>query len=129
MRDRHVPARDRQVCGTTGTSTGHCARSRSSRCSCSPAAASPAAKARPTPRGGRVVIGLSKEPPIVNPWLAQGAMVITNILVDGLNDPLVTLDEEGRWQPILATEVPTLENGGVKKSQGGGMTVSFGLQP
>lgn len=70
-------------------------------------------------------MSLSKEPPIINPWLAQGAMAVTTMLVDGTNDPLITLDDQGRWQPVLAERVPTLDNGDVRIHAG---TMSIALQ-
>ncbi len=80
-------------------------------------------------RGGSIVVALAKEPPVLNFWLAPGSMTVTQQLTDGLTDPLVVLDEAGVWQPVLATTVPTLDNGGVVLRDGGGMDVSFDLQP
>jgi peptide/nickel transport system substrate-binding protein len=39
------------------------------------------------------------------------------------------LDGTGGWQPVLATRVPTLDNGGVVLTDDGGMRVEFDLQP
>lgn len=64
-------------------------------------------------RGGSIVVGMAKEPPIINPWLAPGAMSVTTMMTDGTNDPLVILDDSGKWEPVLIKEVPSLENGGV----------------
>lgn len=68
---------------------------------------------------------------MINYWLAPGAMAISQQLTDGLSDPLVVLDAKGSWQPVIATSVPTLANGGVVRdaAPAQGMTVSFGLQP
>lgn len=43
-------------------------------------------------------------------------MAITWQLTDGLSEPLVQLDEHGRWQPVLIEQVPTRANGGVQTS-------------
>jgi peptide/nickel transport system substrate-binding protein len=83
----------------------------------------------PPRRGGTVVVAVAKEPPVLNFWLAPGAMAITQQLTDGLSDPLVTLDESGDWQPVLAESVPTLDNGGVVLTDDGGMDVAIDLQP
>ena len=40
-------------------------------------------------------------------------------------DPLVTVDERGRDVPILATEVPTLENGGISRD---GLSITYHLR-
>jgi peptide/nickel transport system substrate-binding protein len=74
--------------------------------------------AGPPQGGGTIVIGVSREPAIINPWLAQGAMAITWQLTDGLSEPLVQLDEQGTWQPVLAEQVPTRDNGGVTEANG-----------
>ncbi|MCW2921842.1 MAG: extracellular solute-binding protein family 5 [Thermoleophilia bacterium] len=79
--------------------------------------------------GGSIVVALAKEPPVINFWLAPGSMTVTQQLTDGLTDPIVVLDEQGVWQPVLATEVPTLDNGGVTLTDDGGMRVQFDLQP
>ncbi len=76
-----------------------------------------------------IVVAVAKEPPILNFWLAPGAMAITQQLTDGLSDPIVVRDADGQWQPVLATRVPTLDNGGVVLEPGGGMRVEFDLQP
>ncbi|MCW2926468.1 MAG: extracellular solute-binding protein family 5 [Thermoleophilia bacterium] len=92
-------------------------------------AAASEADAGPPRRGGTIVVAAAKEPPIINSWLAPGAMTITQQLTDGLSDPLVTLDPKGAWIPVLATAVPTLDNGGVVLEDGGGMRVALELQP
>lgn len=85
----------------------------------------------PPQRGGTIVVASAAEPPVLNFWLAPGAMAITQKLTDGLTDPLVVLDPKGVWRPELATTVPTLANGGVTRdaAPGHGMTVAFHLQP
>lgn len=83
----------------------------------------------PPRSGGSAVVAVAKEPPILNFWLAPGAMAIAQQLTDGLSDPLVVLDERGTWQPVIATTVPTLDNGGVQlDASGDGMVVAFQLQ-
>lgn len=79
-------------------------------------------------RGGEIVLSLPKEPPIINPWLAPGAMAATWMLIDGLNDPLATMDDRGRWRPVIATEIPTMANRGIRMEQGH-MVVRFGMRP
>lgn len=97
---------------------------------CGGASVEPAAGADPgePKRGGSIVVALAKEPPVLNFWLAPGAMTVTQQLTDGLSDPLVVLDDQGSWQPVLATSVPTLDNGGVTLTDDGGMRVAFGMQ-
>lgn len=77
----------------------------------------------PPQHGGTLTVGVGKEPPILNPWLAQGSMEITWKITDGMSDPLVLQDETGAWQPVLAEQVPTIENGLVRRTSGGGVRV------
>jgi peptide/nickel transport system substrate-binding protein len=42
---------------------------------------------------------------------------------------LVTSDEKMNIVPVLAAEIPTLENGGVKQRADGGMDVTWKLRP
>lgn len=46
-------------------------------------------------------------------------------VVEGLLAP----DEHARYVPVLATEVPTLENGGIALTDGGGMVLTYHLRP
>ncbi len=72
----------------------------------------------PPQHGGTIVFAMAKEPAIINPWLAQGAQFITWMLIDGVNDPFITLDENGEWQPVLAEKVPTQMDGSVSDVAG-----------
>jgi peptide/nickel transport system substrate-binding protein len=92
------------------------------------AAGSPDAAAGPPRHGGTLTLSVSTEPAIINPWLAEGAMAVTVMLVDGLNDPVVTLDQNGRWQPVLAERVPTAANGDVRTGPHS-MTIDFDIKP
>jgi peptide/nickel transport system substrate-binding protein len=62
-------------------------------------------------KGGQVIVGLSQEPTLFNP-------VLSNLEVDrgvqyALFDSLFRIDDTGQLIPNLATEVPTVDNGGV----------------
>lgn len=70
--------------------------------------ATPAAGA-PTP-GGRVVVGMIQEPGQLNDFFnGQSGSFISVLAVD----PLFIPDAEGDYLPVLAAEVPTLDNGGI----------------
>ena len=98
-------------------------------CGSTSASGAPAPPAGPPKHGGTLTVSLSTEPAIINPWLAQGAMAVTTWLVDGTNDPLIELDPAGNWQPVLATRVPTAENGDVKVISPHEMTIDINLAP
>ncbi|MFP5503450.1 MAG: ABC transporter substrate-binding protein, partial [Candidatus Sericytochromatia bacterium] len=72
------------------------------------------------------VVQSTQEPDVLNPYLSP--MSAAGALAALFYSGLVTLDERGEWQPDLATEVPTLENGGVKLT-GAGMSVTYRLRP
>ena len=88
-----------------------------------------AACASPVPARRDVVIGLVGEPSSVfadDP----GARVIAA----AVTEPLVTLDARGEFVPRLATEVPTIENGGLRvvtddpTAPGGRLIATFRLR-
>src|SRR6267142_6292890 len=65
-------------------------------------------------KGGQIVVALSQEPTVFNP-------VRPHIEVDhgvhfGLFDSLWRTDERAQFIPNLATEVPTVRNGGIQKA-------------
>jgi peptide/nickel transport system substrate-binding protein len=73
--------------------------------------------------GGQVIIGLSQEPTLFNP-------VLSNLEVDrgvqqAIFDSLWRIDENAAFIPNLATEIPTVDNGGVSED---GMSYTFHLR-
>ena len=58
-----------------------------------------------------VIIALYQEPQILNPYIATqtASGEVYSALVEGL----IETDPEGVYYPVLAKEVPTIENGGV----------------
>lgn len=69
--------------------------------------------APPSKPSGQVVIGFSQEPTVFNPHLAH--IEVDEGIHFAVFDPLFTVDENGAFQPALASEVPTTENGGISK--------------
>ncbi|MFT4185456.1 MAG: peptide ABC transporter substrate-binding protein [Rhizobium sp.] len=64
--------------------------------------------AKPT---GQLVIGFSQEPTVFNPHLIH--IEVDEGIHFSVFDPLFTVTPEGKFAPALATEVPTVENGGI----------------
>lgn len=67
-------------------------------------------KQEPT-KGGQIIVGLSQEPTVFNP-------VVSGLEVDrgvqyAIFDSLWRIDENAQLVPNLATQIPTVENGGV----------------
>jgi peptide/nickel transport system substrate-binding protein len=76
--------------------------------------------------GGTVVVAEWQYPDTVNPYLAQAE---TDIEVsDSMFDNLLNVTPDLRYTPDLATNVPTVDNGGVKLV-GSGMDVTWNLKP
>jgi len=65
---------------------------------------------KPTPQG-QVIIGFSQEPTIFNPHLLH--VEVDEGIYYSIFDPLFDVDSDGRFFPLLAREVPTVENGGI----------------
>jgi peptide/nickel transport system substrate-binding protein len=69
----------------------------------------------PPPKGrkGQIVIGLSQEPTVFNPLRAR--IEVDDGVHLNLFSPLWSLDTKGELVPQLATEVPSVANGGVSE--------------
>lgn len=73
--------------------------------------------------GGELVYGSQYEPNTLNPLLSD--FIATHELGRLIFSGLVMTDDKGQWMPDLASEVPTLENGGVSAD---GKTVTYKLR-
>ncbi|CAK7257331.1 MULTISPECIES: peptide ABC transporter substrate-binding protein [unclassified Shinella] len=69
-----------------------------------------AARAQDTPKG-QIVVGFSQEPTVFNPHLLH--IEVDEGVHFAIFDPLFDVDAKGNFYPLLAKEVPTVENGGV----------------
>ncbi len=84
----------------------------------------PAAWAQPKPRrGGRVIVGLSQEPTVFNPFkphieVDRGAHMC-------VFDSLWRLNDRGSFAPSLAVEIPSVEKGSISKD---GLEYTFRLR-
>src|SRR4051812_42618231 len=72
-----------------------------------------------------LIIGYDREPDTMNRYATHILEDIQSCVVEGL----VTSDEKMNIVPVLAAEIPTLENGGVKLRADGGMDVTWKLRP
>ncbi len=71
---------------------------------------------------GTLRVAIQAEPKNLNPLLASNT---TDVMIDRLMfEPLVTADPSGNPVPMLATVVPTIENGGISKD---GLTITYHL--
>ena len=85
------------------------------------AAAAPARQDEP-PQGGQVIVGLSQEPTIFNPM--NSFLEVDRGVQFSIFDSLWRIDV-GASCPNLATEIPSLENGGISED---GLTYTFSRQ-
>jgi len=74
-------------------------------------------------QGGQLVYGSLQEPDTLNPLLSDS--IATGEVSSLIFSSLVTMNEQGQWIPDLATEVPTVQNGGVSLN---GLVVRYKLR-
>jgi peptide/nickel transport system substrate-binding protein len=72
-----------------------------------------------------LIVGYDREPDTMNRFSTHILEDIQSCIIEGL----VTTDEQMRVVPLLATDVPTLENGDVVLRSDGGMDVTWRLRP
>src|SRR6187399_3636073 len=77
------------------------------------------------PSNDLLIVGYDREPDTMNRYATHILEDIESCVVEGL----VTNDERMNIVPLLAADVPTLENGGVALRPDGGMDVTWKLRP
>ncbi len=70
-----------------------------------------------------LIVGEPQEPQSLNPLFLQGAM--TELIGPTVFSSLVTADDRGELIPDLATQVPSLQNGGISSD---GLTITYHLR-
>jgi peptide/nickel transport system substrate-binding protein len=90
------------------------------------AALAAAATAHAQTRGGTLTVGLPYDIDTLNVYATGYLGDVEAAVVEGLVAP----DEHARYVPVLATEVPSLDNGGIELIDGGkAMRVTYHLRP
>jgi peptide/nickel transport system substrate-binding protein len=78
-----------------------------------------------TPAGGTVALIIPEEPTTLNYYMSDAA--VTRQVADATSmTGLVVVDENGEFQPVLAAEIPTEDNGGLSADK---LTVTWKLLP
>ncbi len=77
------------------------------------------------PSNDLLIVGYDREPDTLNRFSTHILEDIQTCIVEGLT----TTDEQMRVVPLLAIDVPTVENGGVRLRGDGGMDVTWKLRP
>ncbi len=85
----------------------------------------PAAASATAASNALLTIGYDREPDTMNRYATHILEDIQSCVVEGL----VTNDEQMRVIPVLASEIPTVSNGGVVMLADGGMDVTWKLRP
>jgi peptide/nickel transport system substrate-binding protein len=80
---------------------------------------------RPGASNDLLVVGYDREPDTMNRYATHILEDIQSCIIEGL----VTSDEQMHVVPVLATEIPTVANGGVVMRKDGGMDVTWKLRP
>jgi len=83
-----------------------------------------AGAAREGTQGGDLVVGLVQEPEILDPFVT--GMTFSIWVLHTLNTPMIRAVKGGTLKPILLTEVPTPENGGISED---GKTYKVAFKP
>ncbi|MBW7885940.1 MAG: peptide ABC transporter substrate-binding protein, partial [Caldilineaceae bacterium] len=94
-----------------------------SACAAPQGAAGPAAAGEPAAPSQAIVI-IPEEPASLNQYHAVAAIV--RQVADAVSAPLAVPNENGEFVPVLAAELPTVENGGVSEDY---LTVTWKLRP
>ena len=77
------------------------------------------------PSNDLLIVGYDREPDTLNRFSTHILEDIQTCVVEGLT----TTDERMNVVPLLATDVPTMQNGGVRLRPDGGMDVTWKLRP
>src|SRR5437016_13974920 len=77
------------------------------------------------PSNDLLIVGYGREPDTLNRFSTHILEDIQSCIVEGLT----TTDEQMNVVPLLAREVPTMHNGGVRLRADGGMDVTWTLRP
>ncbi len=78
----------------------------------------------PWTHAGELRVGIQSEPKNLNPILASNTT--DNALTRLVFDVLVSADAKGNPVPVLAAQVPTIQNGGISND---GLTITYKLRP
>lgn len=113
----------RYVCGIAAVLT---AAMLAAGCGGNAQAGNPAA-AGPPKHGGQVILGMDQEPPCLNTMLVCGGMAAAGLMTSPMWDSFIIVDQQGRHIPLMATEIPSTENGGVT-TENGKMVVKMGIR-
>src|SRR6478609_138312 len=73
--------------------------------------------------GGQVIVGYSQEPTLFNPMLSN--LEVDRGVQFSIFDSLWRIDETAAFTPNLATEIPSVENGGISAD---GLTYTFKIR-
>jgi peptide/nickel transport system substrate-binding protein len=85
-----------------------------------PAEDAPVAEA---PTGDPITVAMYQEPESLNPYLSVQS--VTNVVATPILEGLLAIAPDGEFIPVLATEIPSVENGGISED---GLTITYNLR-
>ncbi|HEX5499689.1 MAG TPA: ABC transporter substrate-binding protein, partial [Thermomicrobiales bacterium] len=65
--------------------------------------------------GGTVVVGIYQEPNSLNFLLTGGPISFASMVLYPIFEPMIRYDADGKMEPRLLAEIPTIDNGGISK--------------
>jgi peptide/nickel transport system substrate-binding protein len=74
-------------------------------------------------QGGKLIVGMYQEPGTLNVGICSQTVCFE--VNEFVNDALVEINPQGEYVPQLATELPSLENGGISED---GLTITYHLR-
>jgi len=117
------------ACQPQATQTTQAPAAEASATTAAPVVETSAATAAPAAgepvRGGTVELIIPEEPPMLNYYMTTAAVVL-QVAAATSTTTLEEVDPNGEFKPVLATEIPTIENGGLSKDY---LTVTWKLKP
>ncbi len=72
--------------------------------------------------GESVTVAMYQEPESLNPYLS--VQTVTNVVATPILEGLLAIAPDGEFMPVLATEIPSVENGGISED---GLTITYNL--
>ncbi len=75
------------------------------------------------PASAPIIVAMYQEPESLNPYLS--VQTVTNVVATTVLEGLLSIGPDGEFIPVLATEVPSVANGGLSED---GLTVTYRLR-
>src|SRR4051812_22108634 len=78
--------------------------------------------------GDTLTLAITREPATLHPLFGSTSMAAVEVM-GALFEPLTVYDDRHQLTPCLATEIPSFQNGGLRRLPGGGLESVWHLRP